>query len=161
MLSPQPLALSPQKRKLIWKNLIPGFCGASLTLAVGLTWSIAQFGSVGHAWLYANGVRVLIDNPMINLPEGKLGDHRNAEFLVYNLSTSPIQILGVNTSCGCLSSTDELPTTVPPRGIKALRLTLHLEPTPSGKVEQSVIYHTDEPTAPDLAVKVSSRVIVP
>ena len=157
-LSPQPSALSPQS-KLKWGWFAPGFCGASLTLALCLVWSVAQFGSLSHAWLYANGVRVVVDHPQITLPAGRIGEHRDAEFLVRNLSATPIQILGVEVSCGCVTSTDTLPATIPPHGIKALRLSLHLEKTPSGKVEQTIVYHTDEPTAPDLAVTVACRIL--
>jgi len=132
-----------------------------LVVVIGLTWSIAAYGSLSHAWLYANGVRVFVKDPMARFPDGKPGDERQAEFLVHNLSANPIQILGVNVSCGCVSTDDKLPATVPPRGIKAVRLALHLEKTPSGVVDQTIIYHTDEPTAPDLVVKVSCRVIDP
>lgn len=39
-----------------------------------------------------------------------------------------------------------------------LHLTVHLEATATGTVEQVVTYHTDEPTAPSLAVKILGRV---
>ena len=146
------------KPNLIWSKLAPGFCGVSLVCILGFTWAITEFGSLSQAWLYASGVRLLVKEPTVRLAEGKPGDDRQAEFVVYNLSSHPIQILGANISCGCVSADDKLPATVPARGIKALRLALHLEQTPSNMVDQTVTYHTDEPTAPNLAVKVSCRV---
>ena len=129
-----------------------------LVILVGLFWSISEFGSLSHAWLYASGFRLIVDRPTVRLPDGKPGDERDAEFLVYNFSAHPVRILGVTTSCGCLS-TDKLPVTISPRGIKELRLTLHLEK--SGIVEQTIIYHTDEPNSTNLAVTVSARVSDP
>ncbi len=139
---------------------MPGLCGVILVVVIGLGWSLARFGSLSHAWLYANGVRIFVENPAIRLPDGKPGEDRDADFVVRNISSKPIQILGAQTLCGCVS-TAKLPVTVPPGQTNSLRVNLHLERSATGMVEQNITYHTDEPTAPSLAVVVTGRLIDP
>ncbi len=153
---PSPLA----ERPVAWRRFAPGLCGVVVVVVLGLGWSLARFGSLGHAWLYANGVRLTVDNRTIQLPDGKPGEDRDADFVVRNLSGKPIQILGAQTSCGCVA-TAKLPVTVLPGQANTLRVTLHLEQTSTGVVEQMIIYHTDESTAPNLTVVVKGRVINP
>ncbi len=147
-------------RGVVWERIVPGFCGISLVVVLVLSWSIGEFGSLRHAWLFASGLRLIIDDPEVRLADGKPGESRDAAFLAHNLSDHPIRIFGVTTSCSCVA-TDNLPATVPPKGIKELRLTLHLGQAASGTVNQTAVYHTDDPTAPSLGVKVSCRVVNP
>lgn len=131
-----------------------------MVVVVALTWAIAECGTLRGAYLYASGVRIVVEGASIRFPDGRAGEDRDAAFLVRNLSGNPVQILGVNTSCGCVS-VEKLPVTVAPAGVKEIRLTIHLEESASGTVEQTLRFHTDEPTTPRFSVKVSGRVIGP
>ncbi len=152
--------LTTAKRRSAWVRFAPGILGFGAVVAAGLGWSLIRFGSLTDAWRYAGGERIFFDRPMIELDAGKPGEERAAEFRVRNLSDAPVQILGVQTSCNCVAP-DVLPATVPPRGSLSLRLRLHLDPTPTGLVEQTAMYHTDEPTAPEMTALVRCRVVTP
>ena len=144
--------------KRYWGQVAPGFCGVSLVVVLVLTWAIAVYGTPRRAWLYASGVRLMVEGAPIRFGDARAGEDRDAAFLVSNLSDDPVQVLGVKTSCGCIA-VEKLPVTVPPRGTKEVRLTIHLEESFSGTVEQALTFHTDEPSTPRFLVKVSGRVI--
>lgn len=141
-----------------WGRFVPGLCGISLAVVVVLTWAIAVYGTPRRAWLYASGVRLVVEGAAIRFGDARVGEHLDAAFLVSNLSNHPVHVLGVNASCGCLA-VEKLPVTVPALGTKEVRLTIHLDETPLGAVEQSMTFHTDEPSTPWFSVKVSGRVI--
>ena len=126
-----------------------------------LIWAVLSFGDPRYAWLYAGGARYVVEGAPIEVSPGASGEHRDAAFLVRNLSIRPIVILGVDSSCGCAESTEKVPIAIPAGGVRELRLTLHLEKSGSESIRQVLTYHTDEPTAPKFMVTVFGRVVDP
>lgn len=90
----------------------------------------------------------------------KAGEDCEAVFLVRNLTDQPVRILGVTTSCACVS-TAKLPVVVPPRETRPMPVALHLEGAQPGFIVQTATYHTDHPAAPSLRATVKARVAAP
>ncbi len=128
-------------------------------LAVGIGWSILEFGSLRQAWLYAGGVRLDVVPAVVQVADGRNGEMRKASFRVRNLSSRPLRILGADASCGCVSL-DRLPLIIPPRLHRDLGVSVHLERGAPGPFEQTVTYNTDEPTQPRFVVQVVGRVVL-
>jgi hypothetical protein len=139
------------------RDYLPGIAGISAVFVATIAWAIINFGSLYYAWLYAGGVRVTIDPPTVTVPDGKVGEARDAVFVIRNLSNRPVKILGVTTSCTCIT-TDALPLLINAMGSKELHATLRLTKSPTGRTEQNLTYHTDHPAAPALTVKARGRV---
>jgi hypothetical protein len=47
---------------------------------------------------------------------------------------------------------------IPPNATKGMHVVLRVLKAPTGRIEQTVLFHTDHPTAPSLAATVSGRV---
>ncbi|MDX2036552.1 MAG: hypothetical protein SFX72_07865 [Isosphaeraceae bacterium] len=60
-------------------------------------------------------------------------------------------------SCSCLA-TDRLPISIPPAGSIELHISIHLETSTTGTVEQSVHYRTDLPAVPEFVAVVVGHV---
>ncbi len=156
----QESALASRRRGQFWRSYLPGIGGVAVVAGGCVVWAIINFGSLYHALLYAGGARVTIEPRAVTVPEGKEGDAREVVFLIRNLTDNPVRVVGVTTSCTCVS-TERLPVVLPARGAKELHVALRLAKSPTGSIVQSVIYHTDHPAAPNLAVTVTGRVAEP
>ena len=158
IISPQPSAITFRTPGLSLSRFVPGFCGVTLVIAASLCWSMAVYGSPRNAWLYANGVRIVVDKRTVQVADGRIGDVREGAFLVHNLSDRPVRILGAHVTCSCVS-TDKTPMTVPAGGTKEVRLHLDIDKRANRTVEQTLTYHKDEPSTPRFAATISCRVI--
>ena len=74
-------------------------------------------------------------------------------FSACNLTDRTVTILGASVSCGCVSTIDRLPVVIAPKSTKELHVKLVFQDSPTGVLEQTVIYHTDHPSAPRLGAK--------
>ncbi|MFI5457735.1 MAG: hypothetical protein ACHRXM_20020 [Isosphaerales bacterium] len=160
MTAEQESSLATTRRGQLWRRYLPGIGGVAVVAGTCVAWAIINFGSLRHAWLYAGGARVTIEPKAVTVQEGKEGDSREAVFLIRNLTDKAVGVVGVTTACTCVSS-ERLPVVLPPKGTKELRVALQLVKSPTGKTVQSVVYHTDHPAAPSLAVTVTGRVTEP
>jgi len=160
MAAEQESALATTRPGQLWRRYLPGIGGVAVVGGACVAWAIINFGSLYHAWLYAGGVRVTIEPRSVTVQEGKEGDAREAVFLIRNLTDKPVGVVGVTTSCTCVS-TERLPVVLPPKGTKELHVALQLVKSPPARIVQSVVYHTDHPAAPSLAVTVAGRVTDP
>lgn len=144
-----------------WRKLLPGVGGFLLVGVAYASWAIFNFGSVHDAWLYAKGVRVAVEPTAVILPEGKPGDEREAVLSFHNLTDKPVAVLGATTSCTCISMVDKLPLTILAKGMKELHIKTTLGGSKAGRGQRTVVFYTDHPAAPSLAVKITGRLIVP
>jgi len=138
-----------ETRASLCRRLLP-IAGGISAVAIGfLAWALMNFGSRHDAWLYARGARVVIEPATFRTQSGKSGDTRKAVFVIRNLTSEPVRVLGVTTSCSCLS-TDELPVTIGPRSSRPMRVSIKLGGDQPGPIQQVIAYHTDHPTASNL-----------
>jgi hypothetical protein len=86
---------------------------------------------------------------MVNVAVEGDGTEHAAVFRIRNLSDRPVRVLGVTTSCACVS-VDELPVDVPSRGERDRRVLIRIDGSLKGPVDQMVEYYTDHRSAPQL-----------
>ncbi len=142
----------------LFRRLLPIVGGVAAVAIGGLAWSLINFGSLHDAWLYARGARVVIEPATFRTQSGKSGDTRKAVFVIRNLTGEPVRVLGVTTSCSCLS-TDELPVTIAPRSSRPMRVSIKLGGDQPGPIQQVVAHHTDHPTASNLRAIVKGEIV--
>jgi hypothetical protein len=124
-----------------------------------LAWANSVFGSLRNTWLYACGMRLVTEPSGVMLGIVKGGETREATISVRNLTRSSVTILGVESSCTCLSS-DKLPITIPPLSAAPLHLSMHFsESEGTHRVTQIVTYHTTQRSQPEIKVSVTADVI--
>ena len=137
---------------------LPAIAGVTVAAAGCAAWAIISFGSLRLGWLYAGGVRVWIEPSTVTIADAKVGDSRDAVFLLRNLADDPVTIVGAATSCTCLSPGDDLPFVVPPRHDRELRVRVDLSRSPGGPLDQVLVYRTDYRAALRLRARVVGRV---
>jgi hypothetical protein len=140
----------------VGRRYLPGLCGFGFTVTAGIIWATMNFGSLSHAWLYAAGVRAIIEPASVTLKGGKPGDVCDAVLTIHNFADTPLRVLGVTTTCTCVS-TEKLPLVIAPRGRKEVRVTVHVGASSSERPVQTVEYHTNHPSAPNLMVTITAR----
>jgi hypothetical protein len=137
-------------------TVVTALLGILVPLVICMLWAVTTFGSAHDAWLYAKGSRLAIEPSTIGLVQGRVGDARDLVVRVRNLSGSPTTIIGVTSSCSCMS-TEKLPITLDARQARDLHLSVRL--VRDGRFEQQMIYHTDNPAVPKLAVIVATSTL--
>ena len=140
------------------RRIFPVVGGIAVVILGGLGWAFANFGSLHDAWLFANGVRAVIEPKALNVGEGRGGESRDAAFRVRNLTSQPVTILGATVACSCVTC-DKLPVTIAPRSALDLGVSFHFEGRDQVDISQGVTYHTDHPTVPTLKGIVRGRVL--
>lgn len=151
---------APPKLERLWRRNLPGIGGIAVVILGCIAWAMISFGSIYQAYLYAAGFRVTIEPTTITVQDGKLGEAGGAVLLIRNLTGRPVRLLGVSTSCTCVS-TDKMPVVIPPHLTKELHVMLKPGEPTAPRSEQIVVYHTDHPTAPRLVVKVTGGSLAP
>ena len=142
----------------LWRRIFPAVVGVSVAVGSCIAYAVAAFGSVYHGWLYATGVRVVVEPTVMTIADAKVGDSTEATFLVYNLTSEPVRVLGAMSSCSCVSVNNELPLLVPPNGRRQLRVGVEAVSMREGEVQRAV-YYTDHPGAPRIVARVRRRVV--
>lgn len=145
-------------RRSSWRQAMPALCGIASVVVGFLAWSAINFDSPRDVVSYLKGVRLVIEPEAAWVGEGRQGEVRHAAFEVRNLSNAPVTIIGVSSSCTCVS-TDKLPIRLPAGGSRPLRVELRLDGKPSERVTQRLAYKTDHAPRPNLTVEVIGRVI--
>jgi hypothetical protein len=85
------------------------------------------------------------------------GDVREMEFRVVNLSSSPVRLTGVHTSCSCILASS-LPVVLDARGESTLRMTIHASGDEGDFTRQAVLY-TDSKVSPELPITVVGKIL--
>jgi Protein of unknown function (DUF1573) len=148
--------LEPKGRNQL-RAWVAAFGGIFVILLVMVLYVETRFESANDAWLYSRGITVTIDPKIATIDDGKEGESREVEFTIKNMSTNQLNILGVTTSCSCVSS-ESMPISIEKGGKKSVRVTIHLEKTATGEVTQTIEYHTDNKTSPKLVAKITGKV---
>ncbi len=99
-------------------------CGGVVlgTLALVAVW---QFGSLRNLSLYLNGIDYVVDPMRVDVGSGTPGEKRTAAIHIRNLGFKPIQVVGLEVNCSCVS-TESLPLAVKPREIRDFELVVSL-----------------------------------
>ena len=156
------LAVALPRARSFWRRYLPGIGGAVFVVLGCITWAVVTFGSLYHGWLYASGVRVMMEPTSVVVPEGQDGEPQDTVFVIRNLTNRPVRIVGATTTCTCVVATDKLPLVVPAKGTTELHAALGPPSSSTGRsVAQFLVYHTDHPAAPRFAARITARVIEP
>ena len=112
---------------------------AGVVLALGLLlllWCAALYhwGTTPNGFRYLRGYNYVVFPTRIDVGDGVRGETRMTSTTVRNFSFSPIRVVGVVTTCNCLTVTG-LPLTIEPGQSRELGLRVYLE-SASGAVEQ-------------------------
>ena len=112
---------------------------------------VHRFGSLSHTLAYARGVRLLADEPTMDLGPMEAGSRMTFAFRLTNLTGRPIKLIGAQTSCSCMV-VDDLPTTIPPLQSRAIPVGIEAPSQADMPASGSVRFFTDEPDALELAL---------
>lgn len=88
-----------------------------------LTASVWRFGWAHTPFILACGRAVLTHGPLKDLGVVRVGEQVETTFGLYNVSSQPVRVLGVQPSCTCLSVCD-VPLMIPALGCAAVRARL-------------------------------------
>jgi hypothetical protein len=130
--------------------LIGGLIFATVILLC--TW---RLGSLPLALAYIEGERFVVSPIEIDLGECDSKTHHVAQFVLTNLTTKPIRIVGSKEGCNCLRL-DELPITVGPRENQDISIQVFV----SGKEEysQTIILYLDDDGLRSVALRIRAKV---
>ncbi len=86
-------------------------------------WSLCVFGSVFHGLAYLNNKSIIAEPQLLEFGQLPLGSSKKAHFTLYNLTSKPIRIIGVEKDCEC-GDISPLPLDIPPRQHRDIDLVL-------------------------------------
>jgi hypothetical protein len=109
------------------------------------------------AWLRGDGFS--LEQPLLDLGPGRVGDDREINVAVHNLSADPIRLIGASSSCGCQVQT-RLPLTIPPRSKGVVRLKAAY-PSRKGRFERAYSLYIDRfASLEEIPAKIAGRVVM-
>jgi uncharacterized protein (DUF58 family) len=132
--------------------------GAGLIALVLLGIGWLEFGSPARAVAFLRGERLLIEPPGVQLGLGIPGQKRTVHFVVTNLDSFPVRIVGSSTACTCVS-VDNLPVEIAAGGTKQVVVNVTFPKQP--EFNQDVLFFTDSRRQPRLIASVSGSVSEP
>jgi hypothetical protein len=124
----------------------------NIGLALVAAWGSWHFGSVSAALARLRGDRLLVDAYSKSFGSVVAGRLETVEFSLWNTASRPVTVLGARSSCTCAAA-DDLPMVVPSGGRRSIRIIVGRNPQP-GAVSEHVTLFTDEPSQPQLALRV-------
>jgi hypothetical protein len=114
-----------------------------------------QLGSLDAAWAFLRGDDIAIFPATIELGECPTGNVKETQLRVVNLSSSPVSLTGIYTSCSCVL-VSALPTTIDPHATYSLHLTIH-SPEQPGDFQRNAVIYTSSQTSPQFSIAISGR----
>ena len=69
-------------------------------------WSIWRFGNLTNGILYIDGTALIAEEPVLDLGEVPLGSVAEGTFVLRNLTSAPVTVLGGKPSCSCMLLSD-------------------------------------------------------
>jgi len=114
-----PDAPPSHKRTMQWLaiTVILVILGFASLIMVGIFW----FGSIASALAYLRGDGLIPDAYTKSFGTATLNERPSVEFLLSNYTKQPIKVLGSNSTCTCLV-TSNLPLIIPPNGKAILKV---------------------------------------
>lgn len=107
-----------------------------------------------------NKSRIEFKQSRLSLPPVPQGESRDAEFHFTNTGTDPLQITGVQTSCGCTVVSD-WQQTVPPGHQGSLRTTFHSAGKPPGPQLRTITLRSTAENQPVATLSLEIEVLPP
>jgi hypothetical protein len=141
--------------RLLGSILLCSFIGAGvLLLAVGglIAW---MFGSREAAWQYLRGQEMVVIPSTIELRDCQVDEATEIDLKVMNLSSSPVTLTGMYTTCSCVVASN-LPQTIPGHDELSLQIVVHS--TDGRPFERQAILYTDSRATPELQITVLGEV---
>ncbi len=117
---------------------------AGLTLA----WSVWRYGSPLGLPQVLEGKILIADRTEVFCGEARAGEERIAAFRLRNITSLPVKVVGMRSSCGC-GTTRDFPFAIGPGETESLPLTIHVtDRTPIGELRVSNELMLDTSSAP-------------
>jgi hypothetical protein len=114
-------------------------------------------GTPDAAWALLRGDEVVVVPTTIDVGDCMAGDVKELQLHVVSMSSSPVTLTGMYTSCSCLLASS-LPIHLEGRGESTLRLTIHASGDPGNFTRQAVLY-TDSKVSPELPITVVGKIL--
>jgi len=70
------------------------------------SWSIWRFGNLTNGILYVDGAALIAEEPELDLGDVPLGSVAEGTFVLRNLTSAPVTVVGGNPSCSCMVLSD-------------------------------------------------------
>jgi hypothetical protein len=125
-----------------------------LTLSV---WGISRFGSQAAAVGYLRGEIIHADARIKSFGDQPIDTKTEVSFVLTNLTSRPIKIVGSSTTCSCTIA-ENLPMTIVPHGSASVNVAVSIGQE-LGAVRQDVEFYTDCPNLPSLVVSVAGQAV--
>jgi len=114
-------------------------------------------GTTDAAWALLHGEEIVVIPAAVDLGDCSPGDEQEMQFRVVNMSSSPVTLTGLYTSCSCILSSS-LPVRLEARGESTLRMTIHSSEDEGSFTRRAVLY-TDSKVSPQLPIVVTGRIL--
>ncbi len=125
---------------------------AAAALAGSYVFATASYGSWSGLRQRLAGQLVIVANPTAELGLAPQGEPKDFAFQVRNCSGKPITLLGMRTSCGCVTSA-AFPLTIPAGAWQ--QIAGKIRPTAAGRQVRGLELYSDDPTAGRVSVAVA------
>ena len=148
----------PTESSASWRaRVLRASASAAIILIVvcGVLWRWLDSRAAALAFL--RGDELVVIPSTADLGKCSTGDVREIEFRVINVSSSPITLTGVHTSCSCIL-VDSLPAKVEARASFPLHMTIH-SPEVQGRFTRSAVVYTNSMASPQLPIELSGQVV--
>lgn len=128
-----------------------------IVLPCGLIgWRSIQHGSLRAGLSHCLGQEMIVLPRTIDVGVQDVGQSRECQFEVLNMSDHPVTILGVGTSCGCMHVKEDLPTVLAGNRSLFLPVKVHFE-GPADSFQHKVVVFTDLPGNGVLDAQITGR----
>jgi hypothetical protein len=114
-------------------------------------------GTPDVAWALLQGDEVVVVPMAIDVGDCLAGEVKELELRVVSMSSTPVTLTGMYTSCSCLLASS-LPIHLDGRGESTLRLTIHASGDPGKFTRQAVLY-TDSKVSAELPITVVGKIL--
>jgi hypothetical protein len=115
------------------------------------------FRNVDSMFAHMRGDALTVEQSTKSFGDLYTGDDGFVTFNVHNVSSSPIKILGLRTSCGCIVS-DELPLTVQSDSTYPLHVKVR-QTSQERVVDESLELFTNHSSQKTLSLRVTGRIL--
>lgn len=124
--------------------------------AAVFVWALLGFGSIGSAWAYVHGLRLLVDAYTKSVGIVEQGQNPAVAFQLTNHYDQPVTIVGARAACGCVVTSD-LPMLIPAHGRRTIRVTVRTGQK-QGPINEPVQLLTDAAGQPRINLRVGGSV---
>jgi len=140
--------------------LLEPFRATSLLTAFGimvvLVLGLYRFGSLAAAFQYIAGERSIVDGQTKSFGSLATGERSLVRFRLTNVSTRPIKLLGLQSTCACTVATN-IPASIGPSSSFDLDVQVS-PPLRPGALKETLTVFSDSPGRPSLPLFVVGRV---